>query len=48
MASKKEKEDTDERILDNLYSCESCDGLMSEREFNEFGVCEFCMSEGRF
>jgi len=48
MPTKKEKENTDEHILDTFYSCSSCDGFMSEREFDEFGVCEFCMSEGSF
>ena len=45
---KNEEEDTEEYLLDTLYACESCEGFMSERQFNEFGVCEFCMSEGRF
>jgi hypothetical protein len=46
--TKNEEEDTEEYILDTLYACESCGGFISEREFDEFGVCEFCMSEGRF
>ena len=31
-----------------VYSCESCGASISEIRFDEFGVCEICMSEGKF
>ena len=41
-------DDGTKNILPFVSSCESCGAIISEIGFDEFGVCEICMSEGKF
>ena len=41
-------DDGTKNILPFVSSCESCGAIISEIGFDEFSVCEICMSEGKF